>query len=91
MTYFYCYDITENKRRIQISKALEKFGIRVQKSIFQCDISSTKAEEIKKALLGKIEEKEDSLLFFPLCEACGNKAILLGNKQLLQIETFEIL
>ena len=91
MTYFFCYDIANNKRRNQISKELEKFGIRVQKSIFQSDIPAEKAKEIKTMLLEMYAEKEDNILFFPLCNACNDKAILLGNKNLLKIESFEIL
>ena len=91
MTYFFSYDITDARRRIRISKALERFGIRVQKSIFQCDVSPAKAEEIKTALFDILMKKEDSLLFFPLCKACNDKVILLGNKNLLKMESFEII
>ena len=91
MTYFFCYDIKDTRRRNKISKSLERFGIRMQKSIFQCDVSQEKADEIWKALIEILLQKEDSLLFFPLCDSCSDKAILLGNKNFLKIENFEIL
>ncbi|VAX34219.1 hypothetical protein MNBD_NITROSPIRAE03-419, partial [hydrothermal vent metagenome] len=30
------YDITDDKRREQVSSELENYGMRVQKSIFEC-------------------------------------------------------
>ena len=36
------YDIVDNKRRAQMVKCLEKYGIRVQKSAFEVYISKKK-------------------------------------------------
>ena len=91
MTYIFSYDITDTHRRNKISKVLERFGLRVQKSIFQCDVPPTKAHEIKSALQEVILEKEDSLLFYPVCNDCLGKARLIGSRTLLQCESFEIL
>ena len=91
MNYIFCYDITDNRRRNQISKALEQFGLRVQKSIFQCDISLEKAHEIKSTLLEIMIEKEDSLLFYPVCDDCLGKAHMMGERTLLQNASYEIL
>lgn len=91
MTYLFAYDITDTCRRNNVSKLLERFGLRVQKSIFQCDVSPDLAEKIKTALLGIINEKEDRLFFYPLCGGCFGKARLLGNGSMLEISGFEIL
>ena len=91
MTYLFSYDIANSHRRSKISKVLEQFGIRMQKSIFQLDVSPMKAEEIKEALLTIMAEKEDSLLFFPICKTCFEKTVSIGNKSLLKNESFEIL
>ena len=91
MTYFFSYDVTVGRRRNQISKVLERFGLRVQKSVFQCDIPQEKAIELKAELLKKINKKEDSLLFYPVCDDCLNKAVLIGDKTLLQKVSYEIL
>ena len=34
------YDIRSNKRRLKLSKLLEGYGVRVQKSCFEVDLSS---------------------------------------------------
>ena len=41
---FFCliiYDIVSNKRRLQLSKLLEGFGVRVQRSCFEIDLERT--------------------------------------------------
>jgi CRISPR-associated protein Cas2 len=91
MKYLFCYDITNTHKRNQISTILERFGLRVQKSVFQCDVSAEKAEEIKTALLTLIEKKEDSLFFCPICDACLEKVRIIGNKTMLQTMSYEIL
>jgi len=91
MNYLFCYDITNTRKRNQISKALEQFGLRVQKSVFQCDVPAEKAGEIKTALLDLIDRKKDSLFFCPICDACLEKARTIGDKTMLQTESFEIL
>ena len=91
MTYIFSYDITDTHRRNQISKVLEKFGLRVQKSIFQCDVTPEKAHNIKSALQEIIIEKEDSLILYPVCDDCLKKACMIGERTLLQSVSFEIL
>ena len=91
MTYFFSYDITNARRRNKISKTLEQLGLRVQKSIFQCDVPKEKADELKAILLERIKIKEDSLLYYPICDDCLKKSRIIGDKTLLQRVGFEIL
>ena len=74
-----------------MSKILEQFGLRVQKSIFICDVSPVKADEIKFKLKKIILEKEDSLLIYPVCETCCKKIDSSGTATLPENEAFEIL
>jgi len=91
MMYLFAYDISDNRRRARVSKELEKFGLRVQKSFFQVDVAAERAERLKELLLARIDPKTDSLLFYPLCADCLGKAMVLGDGQLLQDVSFEIL
>jgi len=91
MTCVFCYDIADYHRRTRVARLLERFGVRIQKSVFQLDVSPIKAEEIKKILLTIIEEKEDSLFIFPICKTCFENVYSLGSEGLLKYESFEIL
>jgi CRISPR-associated protein Cas2 len=91
MNYFFAYDITDTPRRNIVAKTLEQFGLRVQKSFFQCDVPPAMAEQIKSALLEIIDKKKDKLFFYPVCAGCLSKAQLLGKGKLISTDTFEIL
>ena len=65
------YDVsTETKagqRRLQkIAKICKGYGQRVQKSVFECNVSDVNYELFKKKLLDLINEKEDGLRIYHL-------------------------
>jgi CRISPR-associated protein Cas2 len=78
MIYLYAYDISDNHRRTQVYKKLGQFGVRIQKSIFQCDITAELAKALKSSLLRLIHETEDSLIIIPLCEKDQEKTERFG-------------
>ena len=47
-----------------IAKACEGFGMRVQNSVFECDIDPAQWENLKTRLLRIMSEKNDSLRFY---------------------------
>lgn len=75
------YDISNNKLRTQFSKLLDKYGRRLQFSVFEIKHS----DRILKLILLAIEKKfakqfaiSDSIVIFPVCEACQKKIIRYG-------------
>jgi len=44
------YDIEDDRERLQVSKVLEGFGRRVQKSVFECPLSKGRKHELEKRL-----------------------------------------
>jgi CRISPR-associated protein Cas2 len=87
----FCYDIRNPKRLRNVAKTLENFGIRIQYSFFQCEISKEQVEKLKKALLTKIDTKQDKLFIYPLCEKCSRKVKTDGKGKILKISSFEII
>ena len=55
-----------------MSKMLKGFGARVQKSVFECDITSPQLEKLKERL-GKVIKEEDGLRYYVLCANCIEK------------------
>lgn len=53
-----CYDISDNKRRLQVVKLLEKYVYRVQKSVFEGFLNKKKYEKLRYELkqFTKIDE-----------------------------------
>jgi len=70
MIYMICYDITNHKRLRKTAKVLENYGIRIQKSFFQCEISKDMLNRLIKAILAVIDVSEDKLYVYPLCNGC---------------------
>jgi len=91
MIYMICYDITDPKRLRKTAKILEDFGIRVQYSFFQCEMRKEKLEELKRNILDVIDLETDNFFIYPLCEDCSRKAIVYGNKDVIKLQSFEII
>ena len=49
--YLVSYDITPNRLRNKVAKTLEGFGKRVQYSVFECDLTEKRYEELYEKLL----------------------------------------
>ncbi|HOP99361.1 MAG TPA: CRISPR-associated endonuclease Cas2 [Acetivibrio clariflavus] len=55
------YDIVDDKRRRKMVKCLESYGIRVQKSAFECYVDENMYRKLLKKMERIIDEKEDLL------------------------------
>jgi CRISPR-associated protein Cas2 len=67
-----CYDVPENRRRTRMSSILKGFGSRVQRSVFECDISPKHFEKLQRKLM-KVLTEEDGLRYYVLCGDCVKK------------------
>lgn len=91
MIYMVCYDISNPRRLRRTAKVLEGYGMRVQKSFFQCDMSRDQLQVLIKRILKIIDRKHDALFVYPLCEQCSRTAWRDGTGEILVIKSFEIL
>jgi len=74
------YDIVNNNKRNKVSELLLDYGKRVQKSVFECDLDEKKLEQMIKEAIGYINQEEDSLRIYYLCETCISKLALYGRQ-----------
>jgi CRISPR-associated protein Cas2 len=72
--YVVCFDISDDGLRRQVSRRLEHFGLRVQRSVFEVSLDSNEALAALNAELLEWLEAGDDLRFYPLCRACRQKA-----------------
>ena len=70
MFYLISYDIPDDRRRNQLAKALKGFGTRVQYSVFEAQLNRKQYEELKQNVADIIDSSEDSVRYYPLCNAC---------------------
>jgi CRISPR-associated protein Cas2 len=61
-------DKAGQRRLRRVAQACEDYGVRVQKSVFECQVGQTEWVILRDRLLGEIKADEDSLRFYFLDE-----------------------
>ncbi len=78
MRYIIAYDICQPRRLRKVARICEDYGLRLQKSVFECDLSKPFIAEMMKRLGNVIDYEADSVTSLPLCAACHAGRIELG-------------
>jgi CRISPR-associated protein Cas2 len=73
------YDISSGKKRKEVSKLLDQYGQRANKSVYECFVTKSQIKEIKKEIKQLINSKSDSVLFYSLCKSCVEKKEYVGK------------
>ena len=84
--YLICYDIVKTNRRNKAAHLLEGYGLRVQKSVFECVLNKQQYEMIHRKLKQYIEPEEDQVRFYPMTVHTRRKAVVLGMQPEQQID-----
>lgn len=72
------YDVSTvekaGQRRLRrVARACEDYGVRVQKSVFECQVGQTEWVQLKHRLLKEIKADQDSLRFYHLDETARQR------------------
>lgn len=70
MVHIVAYDITEPKRLRLVAKTCEDYGYRIEKSVFECDLTEEKFRDFWAALNRIIDQDEDALIAYRVCKSC---------------------
>jgi CRISPR-associated protein Cas2 len=86
-----CYDVsTETKagrRRLRrVAKVCESSGQRVQKSVFECQVTSAEFEQLERRLLAEVNLEQDCLRLYRLPESRGAEVREHGNFKAVDFE-----
>ena len=86
--YIVSYDITSNRIRRKIASELKNYGKRVQYSVFECTLTEERYREMYRKILELcINDENDSIRIYTLCENCNKKIHTIGSpKDNLDIE-----
>lgn len=69
VTYDVSTDTAKGRRRLRrVAKACESVGQRVQKSVFECEVTEMQFEQLERTLVAEIDEAEDNLRFYRITE-----------------------
>lgn len=75
------YDVSDDRRRSHVVKVLEKVGVRVNYSVFECMLTDIQYKRLQSTLLSKIKLKEDTIIYYPICVDCYTKIVYQSNSK----------
>ena len=79
MCYIIAYDIPDYRKRTKVHKILSGFGKWTQYSLFECFLSRKEFVLLKSKLAKHLEDKQDSVRFYPVCASCLDKVETVGG------------
>lgn len=92
MFYLVSFDIVDDRVRYRAVKILKEYGVRVQKSVFECSrLSEKQLLRLKHRLEDRIDHGEDSVRYYPLCRDCLAKVERSGIGCLPAIQNFKVI
>jgi len=82
MKYVVTYDISNDKRRTKLSTLLEKYGLRVNYSVYECELNQTKFDKLLYEIELKklINKKYDSLRFYYIHEKAMSRSFEFAKR-----------
>ncbi len=73
------YDITDPRRLNSARGFLKEFGLRTQKSVFECDVDDIALQRIRNWCRGHLDMEKDSVRIYRICMRCIGKVVLSGS------------
>ena len=82
MNFLITYNVSNDKRRTKLSIHLDKYGTRVNYSVYECELNQTKLDKLLYEIELKklINKKYDSLRFYHICKNCKPKCFELTRR-----------
>lgn len=78
------YDIKNDRRRNKVCKIMKDYGEHIQYSVFECLLRPDDLDRMAKKLAALIDDAEDSVRIYQLCEGCRGRARVLGTGQVIE-------
>lgn len=64
------YDVTNARRLRKVSQICGEYGLRIEYSVFECDLEPRVFQELWERLLKLIDPEEDRLISYRICAGC---------------------
>lgn len=72
------YDIVADRRRNRLAKKLSTFILRVQKSVFEGELTSDRYQKMLDMITREIDPDEDNVRIYHLCRRCVKPTLVIG-------------
>jgi CRISPR-associated protein Cas2 len=77
--YVIAYDIPDDRRRTKVHRVLCGYGTWTQYSLFECWLTRRQILELRAKLTRHLDDRSDSVRFYPLCGNCRAKVLTIGS------------
>ncbi|MFI7531458.1 CRISPR-associated endonuclease Cas2 [Nocardia salmonicida] len=81
LTILACYDITDDGRRAKVAAQLQRWGDRIQYSVFLCTVTAEDLPGLLDAVTEILDADEDSFLVIRQCATCWDARVVVGQSQ----------
>ncbi len=78
MLYLVAYDITSPKRLRLVAKTCQDYGVRVEKSVFECDLDEGNFSSMWKEINQIIDHDDDAVIAYRICRTCVRNTLSAG-------------
>jgi CRISPR-associated protein Cas2 len=82
------YDVVDDKKRLKLMKFLKDYGERIQKSVFECNLSAKTYEQVKTGVEEIINKRKDRVRYYKICKGCVDKVEIYGWGEVTEEEEF---
>lgn len=82
------YDVVDNKIRLKLMKYLKDYGERVQKSVFECNLTPGIYKKVKSGVEEIINKKKDRVRYYRICKGCEERVEISGWGEVTEDEEF---
>lgn len=80
MRHVIAYDISPDEIRLAVSRVLEGVGVRVQESVFECELSGPELDALLKRLIAALgSPKAGQIRCYRVCRDCYLASFGLGE------------
>jgi CRISPR-associated protein Cas2 len=79
MLHLVAYDIRNPRRLRRVAKVCADYGVRVEYSVFECDLTEEQFGSMWIDLVTEIDRSEDCILAYRICGSCVDRIKSLGQ------------
>ena len=70
MYFVVCYDISDNRRRTRLHELLLGYGTPVQRSVFECELTSAQFRRLRARARRYAKASGDTIRYYQMCAQC---------------------
>ena len=82
------YDVVDDSKRLKVMKFLKDYGTRVQKSVFECNLSLDLYDRVQEEVEKIINRRKDRVRYYRMCGNCEDKIEIYGWGEVTEDEEF---